>query len=230
MLDIALFSYTTKVVMLGHKAVSLEIGDLPIAPANMRATTLFARMRAASKRIQLSGRWKPKPGSGWELIYRLLRLNSLAFLMEVVLAAISAGLFYAPAFFLQRLVAYLEKDPLRISPGWGWVYCAGLFFSNTANYLITGQLWSLSTTTVQVRLKVQLNTILYAKTLVRKDVASSSGSSSADKKADASGGTEGEKEDEEADFSSKAQIMTLMTTDVDRVSEFAWHLFSLVGA
>lgn len=32
------------------------------------------------------------------------------------------------------------------------------------------------------------------------------------------------------DFSSKAQIMTLMTTDVDRVSEFAWHLFSLVGA
>lgn len=31
------------------------------------------------------------------------------------------------------------------------------------------------------------------------------------------------------DFSSKAQIMTLMTTDVDRVSEFAWHIFSLVG-
>ena len=24
--------------------------------------------------------------------------------------------------------------------------------------------------------------------------------------------------------------MTLMTTDVDRVSEFAWHLFTLVGA
>jgi len=34
------------------------------------------------------------------------------------------------------------------------------------------------------------------------------------------------KEDEE--FSSKAQIMTLMTTDVDRVADFAWHLFTLV--
>jgi hypothetical protein len=34
----------------------------------------------------------------------------------------------------------------------------------------------------------------------------------------------------EDEFSSKAQIMTLMTTDVDRVSEFSWHLFSLVGA
>ena len=33
----------------------------------------------------------------------------------------------------------------------------------------------------------------------------------------------------EDDFSSKAQIMTLMTTDVDRVSDFAWHVFSLVG-
>lgn len=38
-----------------------------------------------------------------------------------------------------------------------------------------------------------------------------------------------DKKDED-DFSSKAQIMTLMTTDVDRVSEFAFHVFSLVGA
>lgn len=37
------------------------------------------------------------------------------------------------------------------------------------------------------------------------------------------------KDKEEEEFSSKAQIMTLMTTDVDRVSEFSWHLFSLVG-
>ena len=36
-------------------------------------------------------------------------------------------------------------------------------------------------------------------------------------------------ENNEDDFSSKAQIMTLMTTDVDRVSDFAWHVFSLVG-
>ena len=34
---------------------------------------------------------------------------------------------------------------------------------------------------------------------------------------------------EDDDFSSRAQVMTLMTTDVDRVSEFAWHLFSLIG-
>ena len=111
-------------------------------------------------------------------------------------------------------------------------------------WAVTGQLWSISTTTIQVRLKVQLNSILFAKTLVRKDVASSAASTAedaskkdtantADTANDAAGGegTGGEKKkEEEGDFSSKAQIMTLMTTDVDRVSEFAWHLFTLVGA
>ena len=113
-------------------------------------------------------------------------------------------------------------------------------------WAVTGQLWSISTTTIQVRLKVQLNSILFAKTLVRKDVASSAAASTAedaskkdtantaDTANDAAGGegtgAEKKEEEEEGDFSSKAQIMTLMTTDVDRVSEFAWHLFTLVGA
>ena len=87
---------------------------------------------------------------------------------------------------------------------------------------VTGQLWSLSTTTIQVRLRTQLNTILFAKTLVRKDVASSAPAKTGDKASES-------KEDDDDDFSSKAQIMTLMTTDVDRVSDLAWHLFSIVG-
>lgn len=87
-------------------------------------------------------------------------------------------------------------------------------------------------------MRIQLNSVLFAKTLVRKDVASSS-SSSSNPSTPAQPGTPttpttpsdtvAEKKDEEEDFSSKAQIMTLMTTDVDRVSDFSWHLFSLVG-
>lgn len=75
---------------------------------------------------------------------------------------------------------------------------------------------------------MQLNTILFAKTLVRKDVASSTGSAPG---ADAAPATpEGDKKADEDSFSSKAQIMTLMTTDVDRISEFAMHLFTIVDA
>ena len=94
-------------------------------------------------------------------------------------------------------------------------------------------MWSLSTTTLQVGIRVQLNSILFAKTLVRKDVASSSGPSenkAKDKNVTDSASESSEKKDDEGDFSSKAQIMTLMTTDVDRVSEFSWHVFTLVGA
>lgn len=135
--DIMLFSYTTKVVMLGYTAASVEIGDLPIVPANMRATAIFARMKAATKHVKLRGRWRPKRGSGWELAYRLLRVNALAFSVQIALAAVSACLFYSPALFLKLLVAYLETDPERKATGWGWVYCAGLFTVNAICYLRT---------------------------------------------------------------------------------------------
>jgi ABC-type multidrug transport system fused ATPase/permease subunit len=92
-------------------------------------------------------------------------------------------------------------------------------------------MWSISTTTLQVSIRAQLNSILFAKTLVRKDVASSSSPSENKAKDKNDSDTSSESpEKTEDNFSSKAQIMTLMTTDVDRVSEFAWHVFTLVGA
>ncbi|KZT35927.1 hypothetical protein SISSUDRAFT_1064088 [Sistotremastrum suecicum HHB10207 ss-3] len=281
-----LFSYSTKVVMLGNKSESLEIGDLPIVPANMRATILYARMKAALLRSALRASpsshtsshpppqsfvkrvvakvtpsFKSRPGSGWSLIFTLLSLNKTPFIVQTLLAVVGAIFFYAPAFFLQLLVKYLEVGSGRedSDPRWGWSYCLGLFFFNAFITLVTGQLWSLSTTTIQVRLRIQLNTILFAKTLVRKSSASTSSSDSSDPStsktaassttaivasAEATGEAEdaagkddkskdemiGGKEKEDADFSSKAQIMTLMTIDVDRVSEFAWHFFTLVDS
>jgi hypothetical protein len=130
------------------------------------------------------------------------------------------------------LLAYLEDDPERENRGWGWVWVFSLFATNVISYLrkflrvfdrppsselsaVTGQLWSLSTTTLQVRLRNQLNTVLFAKTLVRKDVASSAPAptSTKDKGKDdtkATPGSDVEEKDDEDDFSSKAQIMTLM--------------------
>ncbi|TFK38174.1 multidrug resistance-associated ABC transporter [Crucibulum laeve] len=234
--DVLLFSYTTKVVWLGNIAVSLEIGDLPIVPGNMRATYNYTRMKKALRDIKLRiFSWSPRPGSGWGLAYKIVRLNIVALTAEMLLAAASAMLFYVPAIFLQMLVAYLEVDKNRENQGWGWVYVIGLFVSNVVTFLVTGQLWSLATTAIQVRLRIQLNTVLFAKTLVRKDVASSApppanvvkdGAASENGKPDSDAA---DKKDED-DFSSKAQIMTLMTTDVDRVSEFAWHFFSLVDS
>ncbi|KAI6116284.1 ABC transporter type 1, transmembrane domain-containing protein [Pisolithus sp. B1] len=201
------------VVMLGYTSESLEIGDLPIVPGNMRATYLYASMRKAIRTVRWRLKcWKPKIGSGWQLGYQLLRVNILPLMGLVILAMVSACLFYTAPFFLKMVVSYLESDPERRDRSWGWFYVA-----------FTGQLWSIATTTIQVRLRTQLNTVLFGKTLVRKDVASSSSTADRGKNGDTT-------KDDEDDFSSKAQIMTLMTTDVDRVSDFSWHMFSLVDS
>ncbi|KAH9174901.1 ATP-binding cassette transporter [Lactarius sanguifluus] len=232
--DQLLFSYTTKVVMLGNTAESLDIGDLPIVPGTMRATYLFRSMRStlSTTRLRQFLLWEIRPGSGWELAYRLARVNRTSFIVQMTLASIGAVLYYAPPFFLQQLVKYLETDPERHDRSWGWFYSFCMFVGTASIYLINGQMWSLSTTTLQVGIRVQLNSILFAKTLVRKDVASSSGpSDNKDKDKNITDtASESSEKDDEGDFSSKAQIMTLMTTDVDRVSEFSWHIFTLVDS
>ena len=81
------------------------------------------------------GSWRPKPGSGIELAYRLLRVNAWTMTMIIFLAAICATMFYVPAFFLQRVVRYLEVDPGREARAWGFVFCTGLFVSNAATQI-----------------------------------------------------------------------------------------------
>jgi hypothetical protein len=122
--------------MLGYTTESLEIGDLPIVSFDMRATHLFRRMRNAMKNTKpnILG-WKPKPGSGWQVGIRLFKLNSFVLLLQAALASFGAVLFYAPAFFLRRLVAYLETDPERLDRGWGIVFALGLFISGVIQNL-----------------------------------------------------------------------------------------------
>ncbi|KAJ7610419.1 multidrug resistance-associated ABC transporter [Roridomyces roridus] len=201
------FSYSTKVVMLGNTSASLEIGDLPILTADMRATTQYAAVRA----WQAATRWRPKIGAGWALAYQLISVNKAA-LGALMLYSLVAGLaFYLPPFFMSRVLKYLEADEERSQIRWGLVWVVCLFSANFGLFTLTAQLWSLSTTTLQARVRTQLNTVLFAKTLVRKDVAST-----------------GEGGDSSAEFSSKAQVMTLMTTDVDRVSKFSRYLFTVI--
>jgi len=116
--------------MLGNTAESLEIGDLPIVSYDMRATHLFWRMRNAMKNIKpvILG-WKPKPGSGWQVGIRLFKLNSFIILLQVTLAAVSAALFYVPAYFLKGLIAYLEGDPERLHKEWGIAFAVGIVVS-----------------------------------------------------------------------------------------------------
>jgi hypothetical protein len=122
--------------MLSNTAESLEIGDLPVVPANMRSTYNYSTMKNATQRIQLYiGLWKPTPGSGATLAYRLWRVNMAPLVAQSLLAATSAVLYYAPSFFLSMLLTYLEDDPDRENRGWGWVWVFSLFVANVISYL-----------------------------------------------------------------------------------------------
>jgi hypothetical protein len=175
--------------MLGYTATSLETADLPILPANSRATDIFSRMRRLVKSRRslsvllpsiskfqftlkvpfgtyLTSRFPtierrlpfirssrtftpfrfdiPRHSPSYLLI-QLTLANKRILLTEVGIAAVSALVFYTPAFFFRKLIIWLENDPRRdvkklaeyvssvadgeqpINTKWAWVYCAGLF-------------------------------------------------------------------------------------------------------
>ncbi|KAF7343123.1 ATP-dependent bile acid permease [Mycena venus] len=229
---ILFFSYSTKVVMLGNTATSLEIGDLPILTVNMRATFHYASMKRAIRDLRLSiWSWRPHVGSGATLAYQLCRVNCAGLGAMTALSFVVGSLFYIPPFFMSRVLSYLENDPHREHTEWGWVWVVCLFSSNLLLFIVTGQLWFLSMTTLQARIRTQLNTALFAKTLMRKDVASSTAGSTLSPESDTHTQSDDVKsKQKESEFSSKAQIMTLMTTDVDRVGSFTRHIFFIIDA
>ena len=154
------------------------------------------------------------------------------------------------SFFFAEIRPIPRGWPQQRKQGMGMGLCGGTFRHERSRFLekvfffeirlhankywlittVTGQLWSLATTTLQVRLIIQLNSVLFAKTLVRKDVVSSAPPPPSPKDSeDGNADTETSEEDEDV-FSSKAQVMNLMTTDVNRVSNFGWHIFALFGS
>ncbi|KAH8810334.1 multidrug resistance-associated ABC transporter [Flagelloscypha sp. PMI_526] len=234
-MDYLMFSYTSKVIELGNTAESVEIGDLPVLPAKMRATSSYHVITRAlirwPKWTTFFG-WSPNAGSGYNLAYTIINANRTILLVEILIAAASGGLFYIPTIFMRMVISYIETDPEREQLSWGVVYVVGVFLSNVIMFLVTGQLWSISTAVVAVRIKTQLNSILFKKTLTRKDVAGISTNDS-DKESDNGSANEAqsaEDDEDESNFSTKGQIFTLFTTDADRVSDFAWHLFALIDA
>ncbi|KAF7331368.1 Multidrug resistance-associated ABC transporter protein [Mycena kentingensis (nom. inval.)] len=223
--SIIFFSYSTRVVMLGATASSLEIGDLPILTVNMRASHLYDSMRSVlrSARLRVFS-WTPPVGSGMTLIYQLLYINRRDLTAIIFLSLVSGVLFYLPFIFMSRILAYLENDPEREHLRWGYVWVLGLLGANLTLFMVTGQTWSLSAATLQAQIKNQLNTVLFAKTLVRKDIPSGASSSATTGESP----SEADADAPAAEFSSKAQIMTLMTTDVDRVARLTHYLFAIV--
>lgn len=155
--------------------------------------------------------------------------------MQSILAAVTAGLYYGPAFFLNRLIQYLEhtKDE-RPPQALAFAYALGLFAVLAGDAIIGGQMWLLSSATLASRVRVQLNTLVFEKVLKRKDFTGAAVED--DEEEDTALGAtnkheneiQADEEEEEA-FNSKNQCLTVFSVDVDRVADFATWSFSLIG-
>lgn len=112
--------------MLGTSPVTIEISDLPILPADMRAATNFTKLQ----QIMNKATSRLSAGSGFNLAFHLIQANLLVFLEIQLLAIASAPLYYAPAFFIRRLLAHLEAEKENVKSSSGLVLALGLFCAN----------------------------------------------------------------------------------------------------
>ncbi|SGY80268.1 BQ5605_C008g05343 [Microbotryum silenes-dioicae] len=224
-LSYVLFEWLSPVLAVGSKVETLSEDDMPSLAANDRAPNLWEKMRVKSG----------KGGPEWmnPLLYRVLSVNRHLFVWQATLAFINAFIYYLPAYFLQRFVKFLEDR--NQTPGgslrWGYTYSLGLFSAAVLDALIGGQLWFVSNSMLSTRIRVQLNTLVFDKTLRRKDVAGVSmaaQSSSEDGEGEEGGEEKGRDTGDKTDFGSKSAVLNLWTIDVDRVADFSVWCFSII--
>ncbi|WVO13896.1 hypothetical protein L204_101520 [Cryptococcus depauperatus] len=225
-----LFGYATEVIRKGYVAETMDVWDLPILPATLRALPQFRKMK------KTYGNPKSPLGrmEGINLLWIIAKVNSGLLWAQTLLASTTAIGYYLPHYLLNLFINYLENDPSRSEPAWGWFLCFGMFLSNALVFVATGITWSISSTYLQGKIRLQLNTMLFKKTLLKKDVASGgedrrqsdTKKTNNDKKRE----QEEQCDEDEEEVNSKTQIMTLFTVDVDHVTEFVFHLFAIVDS
>ncbi|CAO3698324.1 unnamed protein product [Rhizopus stolonifer] len=198
------FNWATPLVHLAYQNQTLTDKDLPSLPALFRGYNLF----------YIFGETKQAKS----LLKRLYLANRRPIWIQIVMALLSSMFYYLPAYFVNQLLLLIQAmngqgDATMIRQG--FVLVIGLGVTIFVLGLITGQLWYFASSNVQVRIRAMLNIEIYNKTLRRRDL-------SVDTKAE---------DDKKEDVgSSTGTIVNLMSTDSNRVSEFATWWWTVLEA
>ncbi|CDH57434.1 abc bile acid [Lichtheimia corymbifera JMRC:FSU:9682] len=212
------FTWIRPLVKHAYKVRKLNDNDLPTLPPIYRGYNLF----------YIFGESR-----GHNLLRRIWDANRVAIILQVVLALISSVLYYVPHFYTNRLLKLIQdmgeghRTENGVEEGFMIVIQQGISFVLLG--LNIGQLWYWAASSLQVRLKAMLNIEIYHKTLRRLDSAIASGGQEKEesgKKTSEEDDTKSEEEDE--DVTSTGQIVNLMSTDSDRISEFSTWWFNAI--
>ncbi|KAG2204776.1 hypothetical protein INT47_004051 [Mucor saturninus] len=182
---------------------------LPSLPHSFRSYNLYYIFREERKK---------------SLIYRLVHANRSAIIMQSVCTIIAAGLYYGPAFFLNKFLNLIQdmdagkEDEFYFIKG--VIIVSGLSLSLV---ILTHFNNNLGSSSLRVRMKGMLNLEIYRKTLRRMDVpdmARDTGSID-DKKTSTTG---------ETGNTTTGTIVNLMSTDSQRISDFTTSWFTIIEA
>ena len=127
-----IFQWTTPIVNnIVSKGAEVTDADLPPLPPAFRAHNIF----------YIFGESRGKNS----LIVRLIKGNAFAFALQVFYCTIAAGLYYAPAFFMNRLLQYLQDlsdgKPVEHGVKYGVLVVIGMGAAILLLSFVNGQVW-----------------------------------------------------------------------------------------
>ncbi|KAK2795800.1 hypothetical protein FQN52_003650 [Onygenales sp. PD_12] len=211
------FSWATPLLRGITKNKGLDIDDLPELDYQTRAKTLLESFDQAKHKYPRL--WKV-------LIYRYIS----PLLIQLSLCIVSSVLSFSPQFCLLKILRALEgrsKGVWEPSKAWAWVAALGV--SMLVYSSIEAWLYWISFSKLSIPVYEQLSTVVFAKSMRRKNVKGAQKSARADDQLLAAGmpnataeqSTKGEDDEDGDPQKSNQATINLIAVDAKRVSDFA---------
>ncbi|KDN44924.1 P-loop containing nucleoside triphosphate hydrolase protein [Tilletiaria anomala UBC 951] len=242
-----LHTYMTPIILFANRSGGLEAKDLPYLHAELRAITLFGDMRASWRHMR-SKVHKPTPATLLRAVLNTMR-SEITILLSI--SWLSAMLFYAPAFCINRFVSVFEQGEANgvRDVRTGVVWALAMFATSLTQNVLMGILMMVCNSGLRSKIKQQMTSLLFEKALRRQEISDSSANGSSpsatvaevenggndnNNKKDGKKEKKGEEDEEEEEgakrFASKAAVMTLASNDTDRIANLSFYLFTMCVA
>lgn len=214
------FTHALPLIQTARRKGFLDETDTPLLGSDMSAQLLDSEFSAIYKRFnsQKTPKWVPTETlrSCWPLLRTIVKVNRSLMIPIVILSGVAGVCFYAPAFTTFRIVSFLEEqekigneltgaERLRR----GLPYCLLLAGSIMLPTLVMSQVVTLAIHWLRNRLRTQLNTAIFAKSLRRKDASGGAKKKDGEKTAE---------DDDGSSFATKTQVVNLASVDSERIS------------
>ncbi|KAF7731738.1 hypothetical protein EC973_008252 [Apophysomyces ossiformis] len=188
--DYLYFDWMTPLIRLAYTKRKLDDDDLPRLPPIYRGQNIYKELSRHRNR---------------SLLYRIVKANQSTLIVQFILSLAAAALYYAPAFFLNRLLVQIHE------------YERGTDTNDVLSRACVSQ----------VRVKSMLDLEIYRKTLRRMNTYTVG---KENERPSLVNDTAGRNKSDDAKDSSAGTILNLMSTDTTRISDFCRMWYTSVSA